>query len=89
MSNTRKDIKSLSKTSKDINSLSKTSSNTSKEPVKKAKKILLRVSDNLYDAIDTAIQLGIADNTSEFVRRCVVNQLLDLNLLGVPEKKEQ
>lgn len=54
--------------------------------VKKAHSILLRVSDNLYDSIEKAIQLGIADNASEFVRRCVVNQLLDLKLLGTEEK---
>jgi hypothetical protein len=54
--------------------------------ITKAKTILLRVSDNLYDSIEKAIQLGIADNASEFVRRCVVNQLLDLRLLGLEEK---
>ncbi|MFX1249798.1 MAG: hypothetical protein ACFFBQ_20600 [Promethearchaeota archaeon] len=52
----------------------------------KAKTILLRVSDPLYDSIKKAIELGIADNYSEFVRRCVVNQLLDLRLLGLEEK---
>ncbi|UCE14726.1 MAG: hypothetical protein JSV04_05970 [Candidatus Heimdallarchaeota archaeon] len=52
----------------------------------KAKTILLRVSDPLYDSIRKAIELGIADNASEFVRRCVVNQLLDLRLLGIEEK---
>jgi hypothetical protein len=52
----------------------------------KAKTILLRVSDPLYDSIRKAIDLGIADNASEFVRRCVVNQLLDLRLLGIEEK---
>ncbi|MFW9778988.1 MAG: hypothetical protein ACFFE8_09065 [Candidatus Heimdallarchaeota archaeon] len=55
--------------------------------ITKAKTILLRVSDNLYDSIEKAIQLGIADNASEFVRRCVVNQLLDLRLLGLEEKE--
>ncbi|MFW9995421.1 MAG: hypothetical protein ACFFD4_25520 [Candidatus Odinarchaeota archaeon] len=60
-----------------------------KEQVVKAKKILLRVSDNLYEAIEKAIQMGIADNASEFVRRSVVNQLLALNLLGLPEEKER
>jgi hypothetical protein len=53
----------------------------------KAKTILLRVSDPLYDSIKKAIELGIADNYSEFVRRCVVNQLLDLRLLGLEEKE--
>ncbi|MFX1285738.1 MAG: hypothetical protein ACFFB5_19010 [Promethearchaeota archaeon] len=53
----------------------------------KAKTILLRVSDPLYDSIKKAIELGIADNYSEFVRRCVVNQLLDLRLLGREEKE--
>ena len=52
----------------------------------KAKTILLRVSDPLYDSIRKAIDLGIADNASEFVRRCVVNQLLDLRLLGIEER---
>jgi hypothetical protein len=52
----------------------------------KAKTILLRVSDPLYDSIRKAIDLGIADNASEFVRRCVVDQLLDLRLLGIEEK---
>ena len=52
----------------------------------KAKTILLRVSDPLYDSIKKAIDLGIADNASEFVRRCVVNQLLDLRLLGIEER---
>jgi hypothetical protein len=54
-------------------------------PYKKQKTILLRVSKNLYEGIDKAISLGIADNASEFVRRCVVNQLLDLKLLGLEE----
>jgi len=53
----------------------------------KAKTILLRVSDPLYNSIKKAIELGIADNYSEFVRRCVVNQLLDLRLLGLEEKE--
>ncbi|MFX0183092.1 MAG: hypothetical protein ACFE95_08440 [Candidatus Hodarchaeota archaeon] len=56
-----------------------------RETVKKAQTILLRVSDNLYSSIEKAIQLGIADNASEFVRRCVVNQLLDLKLMGLEE----
>ena len=58
-----------------------------KNSVTKPKKILLRVSENLYEGIDKAISLGIADNASEFVRRCVVNQLLDLKLLGLAEKE--
>ena len=57
-----------------------------RDTIKKAQTILLRVSDNLYDSIEKAIHLGIADNASEFVRRCVVNQLLDLKLLGTEEK---
>ena len=57
-----------------------------KKTIKKAETILLRVSENLYTSIEKAIQLGIADNASEFVRRCVVNQLLDLKLLGTEEK---
>lgn len=56
--------------------------------ITKPKKILLRVSENLYEGIDKAINLGIADNASEFVRRCVVNQLLDLKLLGLEEKEK-
>ncbi|MFX1516079.1 MAG: hypothetical protein ACFFC6_07215 [Promethearchaeota archaeon] len=52
----------------------------------KAKTILLRVSEPLYDSIKKAIDLGIADNASEFVRRCVVDQLLDLRLLGIEER---
>ncbi|MHA1331952.1 MAG: hypothetical protein ACTSR2_12845 [Candidatus Hodarchaeales archaeon] len=56
------------------------------QQVKKAKTILLRVSEPLYDSIKRAIDMGIADNASEFVRRCVVNQLLDLKLLGMEEK---
>ncbi|MHA1973104.1 MAG: hypothetical protein ACTSW1_08930 [Candidatus Hodarchaeales archaeon] len=57
------------------------------QQVKKAKTILLRVSEPLYDSIKKAIDMGIADNASEFVRRCVVNQLLDLKLLGLDEKE--
>jgi len=57
-----------------------------KQAVRKAKTILLRVSDPLYDSIKKAIDIGIADNASEFVRRCVVNQLLDLKLLGSDNK---
>ena len=57
-----------------------------KSQVKKAKTILLRVSDPLYDSIKKAIDIGIADNASEFVRRCVVNQLLDLKLLGSEDR---
>ena len=53
---------------------------------KKKKQILLRMSENLYEAVEKAIEMGIADNASEFVRRCVVSQLLDLNLLEVPKK---
>ncbi|NHJ40995.1 hypothetical protein [Candidatus Hodarchaeum mangrovi] len=56
------------------------------QPVRKVKTILLRVSDPLYDSIKKAIDIGIADNASEFVRRCVVNQLLDLKLLGSDNK---
>jgi hypothetical protein len=62
-------------------------SKSKKTPVKKAKTILLRVSDPLYDSIKKAIDLGIADNASEFVRRCVVNQLLDLKLIGLEGKE--
>ena len=58
-----------------------------RETVKKANTVLLRISDNLDKAIEKAIQLGIADNASEFVRRCVVNQLLELRLLGLAEKE--
>ena len=68
--------------SKEENSKSK------KMPIKKAKTILLRVSDPLYDSIKKAIDLGIADNASEFVRRCVVNQLLDLKLIGLEGKEK-
>ncbi len=57
-----------------------------RETVKKANTILLRISDNLDKAIEKAIQLGVADNASEFVRRCVVNQLLELKLLGLEER---
>ena len=58
-------------------------------PFRKQKTILLRVSKNLYEGIDKAINLGIADNASEFVRRCVVNQLLDLKLLGLEENEKK
>lgn len=57
-------------------------SEVDKQSVRKANTILLRVSDPLYNSIKKAIDIGIADNASEFVRRCVVNQLLDLKLLG-------
>ncbi|MHA2224459.1 MAG: hypothetical protein ACXAC8_04605 [Candidatus Hodarchaeales archaeon] len=63
------------------------SKKVNREQIKKAKTILLRVSDNLYDSIEKAIQLGIADNASEFVRRSVVNHLLELKLMGTKEKK--
>ncbi len=58
-------------------------------PFRKQKTILLRVSKNLYEGIDKAISLGIADNASEFVRRCVVNQLLDLKLLGLEDNEKR
>ena len=58
-------------------------------PFRKQKTILLRVSKNLYEGIDKAISLGIADNASEFVRRCVVNQLLDLKLLGLEDNEKK
>ncbi|MFX0016884.1 MAG: hypothetical protein ACFE98_19980 [Candidatus Hermodarchaeota archaeon] len=53
---------------------------------KKAKQIYLRVSGNLYDSIEKAIQIGIADNAPEFVRRCIVNQLMELKLLDLEKK---
>ena len=61
--------------------------NKKESSIKKDKKILLRVSDNLDKAIQKAIQLGIADNAAEFVRRSVVNHLLDLKLLGTEENE--
>lgn len=57
------------------------------EKQKKAKQIFLRVSDNLYKSIERAIDIGIADNAPEFVRRCIVNQLMELNLLQLEEKE--
>ncbi len=67
--------------------LSEIEKSKKRETVKKANTVLLRISDNLDKAIEKAIQLGIADNASEFVRRCVVNQLLELKLLGLEEKE--
>lgn len=55
----------------------------------KGKQILIRVSDNLSEAIEKAIDAGIADNASEFVRRCIVNQLLDMEFLEIPKFKKK
>ncbi|MHA2294834.1 MAG: hypothetical protein ACXAEU_01590 [Candidatus Hodarchaeales archaeon] len=51
----------------------------------KTKAILLRLSENLDATIDKAINLGLANSKSEFIRQSVVERLLSLNLFELPE----
>ena len=52
------------------------------------KDVRLKISEQMLEAIDLAIEIGQASNRSEFIRMSVSNQLRELTITAEMKKKK-